>query len=128
MSLKRSRRRFWGGAEVKPANLHPCVKLQQQSIVFFPADADASRLSYQTWRSESPAQNALRAIGCEIPCIGNFASRRVEWNTGGIARRWRDHPPSPILVNDGHPLTSDIDQSSCAGALGKRASETQQAH
>src|SRR5688572_11971380 len=108
LSLQRRRRGWRRSSKLQAAGLAAGVGLDAERSVVLPLDPQAAGLPNQPGRAECLAQLATRAVGVEIPGLGDLASGRVERRARRIALRRRDHPPSPVLGDDRHPLASEI--------------------
>ena len=49
-----------------------------------------------------------------IPRVGHASARVVDRQIQDVALRWHHHPPSPIVGDERHPVTGEIDRRSRA--------------
>src|SRR5690606_9238406 len=106
-------------AELELSRLAACVELECHRVGILPADTNTRRLADQTRRTEGLAKIARCAVALQIPGGRLGAAARVHGNARDVADGRRDHAPAPVLVDDGHPLTRDVEQRAVATARGR---------
>src|SRR5215467_187129 len=102
---------------MQQTRLHARVGLNLKRAVIRPGDVQSRGNSHNAGGAIGLALIPFSFIFCGIPCVGYFTPVGVQRNAGIVSLGRSHHSPTPILIDNGNPISGHIDQS---GGLGRQ--------
>src|SRR5678815_1330780 len=96
-------------AKVQEARLRARIRFDLQGRVVLPRDAQPRWQTHQARRAIGFALVSGGSVLRRVPCIRDLLRVRVDRNAGVVTLRRGDHPPAPVLCDDGHPVAGEVD-------------------
>src|SRR5207244_10660018 len=104
-------------AEEEPARLRPRIGIDSQCIIAFPGDVQAARKTHHAAGAVHLALLPTRFVLRRIPRLGHPPSLGIDWQIIDIALRGREHAITPVIGDQCHQISRDVERSGCPAGM-----------
>ncbi len=106
--------------ELEEARLGAGIEIDFQRAVVLPRDVQPPGLPHDAADTEGLTLVPGLVVLCQIPHVRDPSSLRAERNTRVVAFLGSDHPPAPVLGDNGHPVSRRVKRGGRPGRSSRR--------